>query len=277
MDRDTKELEIPNWRVTARDPPILATNWIKPQLFENEIRKVFGSDFRIVEFNIEPGTSAGENYAYKVQRIKIKVSKKEKGVEIAFGPRFVELPNLEIEHVLLEDLKTQGFKNTDRLKGFDMDHIENVLNLMAKFHSASAVVFETKGPFSEELSKGAFNSATKNAYTYLFEWYEKNLEPCMRSFYKNGSYFADRFLNNIPNFMDELMSIGQNESFKVLNHGDCWGNNIMFNYDSQGKVRETKFIDFQVPKYCSPVYDLYYFLISSASLELKFKHFNFFV
>jgi len=65
--------------------------------------------------------------------------------------------------------------------------------------------------------------------------------------------------------------------FNVLNHGDCWSNNIMFQYDAFGKIKETYFVDFQIPKYGSPAQDLYYLLLSSTSFENKLKHFDTFI
>lgn len=65
--------------------------------------------------------------------------------------------------------------------------------------------------------------------------------------------------------------------FNVLNHGDCWSNNIMFQYDAFGKIKNTLFIDFQVGKYGSPANDLYYFILSSANKEIKLKEFDYLI
>lgn len=62
-----------------------------------------------------------------------------------------------------------------------------------------------------------------------------------------------------------------------MNHGDFWANNIMFQYDAFGKIKETYLVDYQIPKYGSPAQDLYYFLLSSAKFELKLKEFDFFI
>lgn len=55
--------------------------------------------------------------------------------------------------------------------------------------------------------------------------------------------------------MDRLLQDQQYNAreFNVLNHGDCWANNIMFQHDAFGTIKEVLFVDFQVGKYGSPV------------------------
>lgn len=65
--------------------------------------------------------------------------------------------------------------------------------------------------------------------------------------------------------------------FNVLNHGDLWVNNIMFQYKEDGSLKETYFIDFQMGRYGSPAQDLLYFLLSSTNLDIKLKHFDYFI
>lgn len=65
--------------------------------------------------------------------------------------------------------------------------------------------------------------------------------------------------------------------FNVLNHGDCWSNNIMFQYDDSGKIKNTLFVDFQVGKYGSPANDLYYFILSSANKDIKLAQFDYMI
>lgn len=68
------------------------------------------------------------------------------------------------------------------------------------------------------------------------------------------------------------MDIHCNQSpalYKVLNHGDCWVNNMMFRYDAAGRPTDLVFIDFQMSFYSSPGIDYYYFINTSPTNEIR--------
>lgn len=67
------------------------------------------------------------------------------------------------------------------------------------------------------------------------------------------------------------------EEFNVLNHGDCWCNNIMFKYNESGEREDTILVDFQMGKYGTPCQDLLYFIFSSVKQEIRLKEFDFFI
>lgn len=63
------------------------------------------------------------------------------------------------------------------------------------------------------------------------------------------------------------------QTFNVLNHGDIWSNNIMFNYNDDEAIENTYFVDYQLCKYGTPSYDLYLLILSSAKLDIKVNQF----
>lgn len=56
--------------------------------------------------------------------------------------------------------------------------------------------------------------------------------------------------------------------FINLCHGDLWINNIMFKGD------DVKMFDYQATAWASPAYDIFYFLLTSISDEVKVKNFD---
>lgn len=79
-----------------------------------------------------------------------------------------------------------------------------------------------------------------------------------------------------PKIVDGMFEMSKVDpsDFNVLNHGDFWSNNIMFSYDSNGRVKETLLVDFQMAKYGTVAQDLYYFLLSSTKYEDKLTKFD---
>lgn len=75
----------------------------------------------------------------------------------------------------------------------------------------------------------------------------------------------------------ELFTKVNPEEFNVLNHGDCWANNIMFRHNEKDELEETLIIDYQMCKWGTPAQDLYYFLLTSAKLDLKLSCFDYFI
>lgn len=67
------------------------------------------------------------------------------------------------------------------------------------------------------------------------------------------------------------------DEFNVLNHGDCWMNNLLFKLDSKGEVQDMLFVDFQNPKYGSPTQDLFYLILTSVHIDYKLDYFEYFI
>ncbi|XP_013107723.2 uncharacterized protein LOC106087279 [Stomoxys calcitrans] len=198
----------------------------------------------------------------------------DKGVAIRFGANAYELPVKE-EYILLEDLCVRGFRNVKRQNCLDEDHCKSVLKKMAQFHAASAVWVQNNGPLPQLYQKGMLREEGKGL-----------LEPMLKDGLKH-ILNSTKKLKNCQNLHPQLKVFSENfvkvifaevkakeSDFNVLNHGDCWANNIMFRYDEQGKLLENYFVDFQMPSYGSPAQDLLYFMMSSAQLDLKVNRFD---
>lgn len=67
------------------------------------------------------------------------------------------------------------------------------------------------------------------------------------------------------------------DEFNVINHGDCWVNNLLFKYGTNGELLDLIFVDFQLPKYGHPSTDLLNFIMTSVHLDYKLQHFDFFI
>jgi hypothetical protein len=92
--------------------------------------------------------------------------------------------------------------------------------------------------------------------------------------------YADKIEKwNKSKLMTQFMDISEPMrcGFVVMNHGDPWLNNVMFKSDADGKSTECKLIDFQMPFWAGPSFDLMYFLFSSVHDDIKVDHFDDFI
>ena len=199
------------------------------------------------------------------------------GLEVKFGPKSYTL-DTEENYILLEDLKPKGFINVNRLEGLDMEHTHAVLKKLAQWHAVSAVRVATKGLYPPIISLSYFKEECLPMMKGMFQTVANTQLECLKNFSGSELYY-EKMLEQKDCQVDRLFKASKVDpnDFNVLNHGDCWSNNVMFKHDAFGKIKETCLIDFQMPKYGSPAQDLYYFLLSSTNYELKIKHFDYFI
>lgn len=199
---------------------------------------------------------------------------REKGIDIHFGAKAYELPVQE-EYILLEDLSRRGFRNAKRQNCLDMDQCKGVLKKLAQFHAASAIWVQKYGEFPQLYSRGMIR---EDGSSLLGPMLNDGLKHVLKAtkIIKNSEIFYPVLLEFADHLMEQVfLQTKTNENyFCVLNHGDCWANNIMFQYNEQGHLQETYLVDLQLPGYGTPAQDLLYFIFSSAQYEIKINRFD---
>ncbi|XP_017123786.1 uncharacterized protein LOC108143769 [Drosophila elegans] len=219
-----------------------------------------------------------ERTMYRVVVPEMEALYKAAGVEVTFGAKNYELRNGKSEYIALEDLCSKGFKNVNRLEGLDQAHTERVLRKMAQWHAATAVRVATKGQYPEGVLKTFFKEENRAKINETMNGMGEIFLKCCATYEGNEAYI-DKLKALKPVILDEMFKMGKVDSteFNVLNHGDSWSNNFMFQYDDFGKVKEVYMVDYQMPKYGNVAHDLIYFLISSTKLEDKLSKFDYYV
>ncbi|XP_017083938.2 uncharacterized protein LOC108116513 [Drosophila eugracilis] len=226
-----------------------------------------------------------ENAAYTEILPKLEELYKAKGLDIIFAPKAFKLdskkePNLA-NTVLMNDLGQDGFKNLNRLECLNLEQTKFALTKLAQFHAASAMNVQVNGPYSDLFVNGAFGGNKE----VLMAFYEGMISSFRTAFmanlksFKNGEDFREKLDTAFKQiFLDfeHLMKVEPND-FNVLNHGDCWMNNMLFKVDSKGDVEDMVFVDFQNPKYGPPTQDLFYMIITSVHIDYKLDYFDLFI
>ncbi|XP_017088776.2 uncharacterized protein [Drosophila bipectinata] len=204
---------------------------------------------------------------------------KDAGLNVTFSAKsfFLSKPIKE-EYLIMENLQASGFQMCDRLKGLDLEHTKSTLKKLAQWHAASLKYKELNGPYPPLYNDGIYIPATRDLFTTMFtqakDAYVEHLGKI------EGS---EEYLHKLPRLVeshvDQVIEDGQinEKEFNVLNHGDAWINNLMFQYDSEGQLKETFLLDHQNAKYGNPAQDLYYFLMSSTELDIKVDKFDYLI
>ena len=175
--------------------------------------------------------------------------------------------------LILEDLSVLGFRMADRQLGLDMDHALMAIRGLARFHAASVALCEKEPKYKERYRKGLFSMEHPGEMHTFISGTLTTMAEEVEKWPELGKPYADKLRAFIPNSYRkgcEAIARKDNE-FNVINHGDCWVNNMLFRYDDNGKPIQHIFVDFQLCLYSSPAVDLHYFAATSLSEEV-YKH-----
>ncbi|KAJ3658378.1 hypothetical protein Zmor_010118 [Zophobas morio] len=167
--------------------------------------------------------------------------------------------------LLLENLKTVGYKNFERTLGFDLDTSKLIVADLAHLH-AVPLGLKLKKPdvFETEVKKylAPFNpQRPDSSYQRFFATIDKIDELKL---------FKKRIQKAFDNSLQQSEA---REPFATVVHQDCWVNNIMIKVE-KGKSVKNKFVDFQICDYGSPAKDLIYFLFLSVQNNVLEKHYD---
>ncbi|CAH0550365.1 unnamed protein product [Brassicogethes aeneus] len=194
----------------------------------------------------------------------------------------------ENEYLAMENLKASGFELFPKEKIVPYNYFEFIFKIYANLHATSFVLGKTQpekfekltSNFKELCTQFFSNSAFNNVYNKMIEQAGQKLIPGQDD--KAIQVFEKQYCHNgLSVFMD---SWAYNGKHPVINHGDCWSNNMMFKYNKQRELIDLKILDWQILKVGSPVHDLSYCLYSGGSkdtfdrlddlLQVYFKSFS---
>lgn len=176
--------------------------------------------------------------------------------------------------VLMEDLGKRGYKaashSTDQLLAFD-DCVA-FFETLAKFHAVSHKVLIENPQLLDRIARNPSYEKIRcerlvNIFAPITEAVLKAAnypESWLRELAKIQAYF--------PFGLSEECKT-DNFRFNVFCHGDLSRSNILYKFEPNKKPK-IKFIDFQVIKWLSPIYDIIYFTLNSMAFDTFEKHFE---
>ncbi|XP_058804533.1 uncharacterized protein LOC131671812 [Phymastichus coffea] len=228
-----------------------------------------------------------EMYVYKILMPAFRELEKEVGVKdedlIDITPKYYggrlsmnreKLDVADIDAVMLmENLKEHGYYTMNRIRGLDLGHAKMALRELARFHALSMALRKKKPSFFEEVKKSLND--------FPFKMVENEFDDSIRHIistvceYPQTAKYEDRIRASIEANKDwiKTMNTEPEEPWIAINHGDFWSNNMLFRQEN-GKVKDIKFVDFQITRVSSPLKDLPYFLCGSVAMDVMEKQFD---
>ncbi|CAL7943961.1 unnamed protein product [Xylocopa violacea] len=193
-------------------------------------------------------------------------------VNCQFGPHLFH-GSLQPPALIMENLKKKGYILKNRQKGLPFEHCRLVIERLAKMHAGSVAVieeepelvefFKTGGMRKEAnveflalLTKSSLRQMSEQIQQWPYEW----CASVAKKLVKLGTTMKERFSNVYDCDADEI---------RVLNHGDCWVNNMLFKENEEGQPVDLLMVDYQLTNYSSPAVDLLHFLYSCPECAVR--------
>lgn len=138
--------------------------------------------------------------------------------------------------IVMEDLKEQGYRMFNKYDIIDLAHVRLVMEELGKFHGVSFALRDQRPELFEPL--------TELEDVFLKHVIRDNLEM-MQGFIDMAFTRAintldedevglrakvNKLRNGFLEQMDSCVQQGAGGQFSVINHGDCWNNNMMYLY-----------------------------------------------
>ncbi|XP_028178750.1 uncharacterized protein LOC114366171 [Ostrinia furnacalis] len=181
-----------------------------------------------------------------------------------------EEPN---EVILLEDLKPLDYVMLDRRAPMSNEAVLLVLKNFATIHSMSYVLKhlepETYENFSNRLTDVWKLMANEDQMMFLAQVEQSALEVLDDEEYK-------KYIRGVVSQMNALLpkiKKHENPKYLIIQQGDSWTNNIMFQLD-EGKPSNAIMIDYQLANENSPVADLLYFVFCCTDHAIRSEHYQ---
>jgi len=192
------------------------------------------------------------------------------GARVSLSPD----PDEEVDEdavILLENLKEAGYYTLDRKIGLDVEHAKLVVQALAKFHAMGIAMKNKKPEYFEILKHRSKSCQMKEPEAFV---------QMLASALEKASQKIPILAENFENCKSSICNITRNwmeppkEPWSTIIHTDFWVNNFLFQKNSEGKVADVKFVDFQNYMFTHPLKDLVFLLGISLVQDISDQDFD---
>ncbi|XP_053670921.1 uncharacterized protein LOC128721219 [Anopheles nili] len=178
--------------------------------------------------------------------------------------------------IIMEDLRLQAYRMWNKANPVDFDHARLLMTTLGRLHAISFAMKEQQ-PVEFERCRNYTDSMFRMMDEYPAGSFEKMMVGmCNRaidSLEQHDTFRREKLEQFKDRCVPEMMACVDGkaaEPYAIIGHGDCWSNNMMFQYEDDNQtLKNIKLIDWQLSRYASPVLDLVYFIFNCTDEELR--------
>jgi thiamine kinase-like enzyme len=180
--------------------------------------------------------------------------------------------------LVFEDLKARNYQMVDRRQLLDLEHAMLVMEKLGKLHAASTVVHEKTASSMLPFLEGSIcDNPDRQDFLEFFHMAARALREQVLKWGDKWRNIADKLDNDFGTSMilrGRALYLRDDQKFNVFNHNDVWINNLLYKYETSGRVSDVLMVDYQLSYWGSPGIDINYFLYGSVRDEVREKHFD---
>ncbi|CAH2055900.1 unnamed protein product, partial [Iphiclides podalirius] len=184
------------------------------------------------------------------------------------------LSETQNEIILLEDLDSKGYVMLDKRQPLSDSSIKAVLHSLANFHSMSYVLKNREPQTYDRLSATMVNAFTNPETASQSQMMFQAAWNDMKAVFDN-----ERHTHAINDTLQHLVEVGMHiqtadrgSKYSVIQHGDLWTNNIMFQMQGDQPVA-CIMIDYQLSKESLPAADIHNLIFNCTDYKTRSKHY----
>ncbi|XP_058063032.1 uncharacterized protein LOC131212952 [Anopheles bellator] len=198
------------------------------------------------------------------------------GYQKRLAPVAHAIHSTTIKHFVFEDLSLQGYKPVNRAAGLNFRQLQMVLEKVAKFHAATAVLYVIE---PETMDSHHYRNISEDV-PHFYPLFQNSVVACgqqAQGWPTTQGRIAEKLLalkKTIVAKGCQVYTRHESDGFSVLNHGDLWVSNVMYKTDPRGTPIDVILVDYATGFFGSPAIDLSYLLFTSAANDVTVDDFD---
>jgi hypothetical protein len=185
---------------------------------------------------------------FKSGKNQFDVQKTEMNFFLKIAPKMMEIFGLESTKIfpnvikideenkilILEDLSVLNYRTSNQFTGLDENHVKLCFQKFAKFHAASLKILQENPNAFKDFQQGMFGTQVDQFDFPIVTLFQAAVDEISTwSGYEEYGRKLGKIKENALLKLKKCFDVDENE-FNVLNQGDLWTNNLMFQYEDEG-------------------------------------------